>query len=60
MKKAECLAKSGQTNEASQLLNSIQAENTPEFYYLKGIVELYDGNSEKAKKLFSDGLRLDP
>ena len=60
MKKVECLAKIGQTVEAGQLLNSMHAENTPEFFYLKGIIELYNGNSDKAKKLFSDGLRLDP
>lgn len=60
MKKVECLAKAGQTDEARQLLSSIAGENTPEFFYLKGIVELYSGNSDKAKKLLSDGLRLDP
>lgn len=60
MKKVECLAKAGQTDEASQLLGSLSNENTPEFYYLKGIVELYNGNSDKAKKFLSDGLRLDP
>ena len=60
MKKVECLAKIGQTEEAGQLLSSMHSENTPEYFYLKGIIELYNGNSEKAKKLFSDGLRLDP
>ena len=38
MKKVECLAKIGQTDEAGQLLNSMPHENTPEFYYLKGII----------------------
>jgi hypothetical protein len=35
-------------------------ENTPEFYYLKGIIELYNGDSVKAKKYFAEGMRLDP
>jgi DnaJ family protein C protein 7 len=54
------LAKTGETLEARNLLASIHNENTPEFYYLKGIIELYNGDSEKAKKCFSDGMRLDP
>ena len=56
----ECLAKTGETHEATQLLNSIHNENTPDFYYLKGIIELYSGDSAKAKKHFADGMRLDP
>lgn len=58
--RVECLAKTGQTNEANSLLSSIHNENTPDFYYLKGIIELYSGDSNKAKKHFSDGIRLDP
>lgn len=60
MNKVECLAKLGQTEEASQLLNSLHEENTPEFYYLKGIISLYNGDSVKAKGFFTDGIRLDP
>lgn len=60
MHKVETLAKLGQTDEANQLLNTIHGENTPEFYYLKGIICLYNGDSVKAKTFFSDGLRLDP
>jgi DnaJ family protein C protein 7 len=60
MSRVECLAKTGQTNEANDLLNSIHNENTPDFFYLKGIIELYSGDSNKAKKHFADGLRLDP
>jgi DnaJ family protein C protein 7 len=56
----ECLAKTGETNESSALLNSIHNENTPEFYYLKGIIELYSGDSSKAKKYFSEGIKLEP
>lgn len=28
--------------------------------YLKGIIELYSGDSSKAKSYFSEGIRLDP
>lgn len=28
--------------------------------YLKGIIELYSGDSAKAKSYFSEGIRLDP
>jgi DnaJ family protein C protein 7 len=52
--------KTGETDEARNLLNSLHNENTPDFYYLKGIIELYSGDSTKAKKYFSDGMRLDP
>ena len=34
--------------------------NICDLYYLKGICELYAGNSEKAYKLFKEGMRLDP
>jgi DnaJ homolog subfamily C member 7 len=60
MFKIEIQAKMGQTEEAGHLLNSLHTENTPEFYYLKGIIELYNGNSEKAKKTFMEGMKLDP
>lgn len=60
MYKAETLAKLGQTDEAQQLLNTIHGENSPEFYYLKGIISLYNGDSVKAKTFFADGLKLDP
>ena len=60
MSRVECLAKTGQTHEAKDLLSSIHNENTPDFFYLKGIIELYSGDSNKAKKHFADGLRLDP
>jgi DnaJ family protein C protein 7 len=32
----------------------------PDFWYLKGIIELYSGDSGKAKKFFIEGMRLDP
>ena len=28
--------------------------------YLKGLIELYSGDSAKAKGYFSEGMRLDP
>ena len=28
--------------------------------YLKGLIELYSGDSAKAKSYFSEGIRLDP
>jgi hypothetical protein len=28
--------------------------------YLKGIIELYSGDSAKAKSYFAEGIRLDP
>lgn len=31
-----------------------------EIYYLKGIIELYGGDSAKAKKYLSDGMKMDP
>ncbi len=42
-------------------MNSLSGSaNDPDFYYLKGIIELYSGDSAKAKKHFADGLQLDP
>lgn len=32
----------------------------PDMWYLKGIIELYGGDSLRAKKLFAEGMRLDP
>lgn len=32
----------------------------PDFWYLKGIIELYSGDSNRAKKYFVQGIRLDP
>jgi DnaJ family protein C protein 7 len=29
-------------------------------YFLKGLIELYGGNSERAKKVLLDGMKLDP
>jgi DnaJ family protein C protein 7 len=34
--------------------------NSPDIYYLKGLIELYQGNSERAKKVLIDGMKLDP
>lgn len=60
LNRVECLAKTGETNEAKLLLSTIRNDNTPDIYYLKGIIELYSGDSSKAKKHFADGMKLDP
>lgn len=57
--KVEMLAKTGSTDEAKSLLRSVDSSG-PDGYYLKGIIELYGGDSSKAKKLFQEGMRLDP
>ena len=33
---------------------------TPDVYYLKGLIEMYNGNSEKAKSVLIDAMRIDP
>ena len=35
-------------------------QQNPDFWYLKGIIELYGGESFRAKKFFTEGMRLDP
>jgi len=47
------LAKTGSTEEAAKALRAIDHEKTPETMYLKGIIELYSGDSAKAKSYFS-------
>jgi len=57
------LAKTGDTTEALTLSKSIRVgidQQCPDFWYLKGIIELYGGDSARAKKFFTEGLRLDP
>jgi len=34
--------------------------SSPDTWYLKGIIELYGGESARAKKFFTEGMRLDP
>lgn len=34
--------------------------HTPDIFFLRGIIYLYNDNTEKAKKMFQEGLRLDP
>ena len=34
--------------------------NTPDIYFLRGIIYLYNDNIDKAKKMFAEGCRLDP
>jgi hypothetical protein len=54
------LAKTGATEEAAKALRVVDHEKTPETMYLKGIIELYSGDSGKAKSYFGEGIRLDP
>lgn len=49
--KVEMLAKTGATDEAKTLLRTVGGSG-PDGYYLQGIIELYSGDSAKAKKLF--------
>jgi len=61
--KVECLAKTGDTIEAMTLVKTIRVgfdQQSPDFWYLKGIIELYGGESARAKKFFVEGMRLDP
>ena len=54
--KVECLAKTGDTTEALTLCKSIRVgldQHSPDFWYLKGIIELYGGESARAKKFFT-------
>lgn len=61
--KVECLAKTGDTIDALTLVKTIRVgldQQSPDFWYLKGIIELYGGESGRAKKFFAEGMRLDP
>lgn len=62
MYKVESLAKTGDTADALTLIKTIpMAHNgNPDFWYLKGIIELYGGDSARARKFFLEGMRLDP
>lgn len=54
--KVEALAKTGEVTEALTLLKTIPVGNdqqSPDFWYLKGIIELYGGESSRAKKYFT-------
>lgn len=58
----ECLAKNGQIDKATSVLANIPKDciAIPDLYYLKGLLQLYGGNSDKAKQLFAEGVKLDP
>lgn len=60
MFKVEALAKTGETDEASALLKTLPSQADPDVSYLKGIIELYSGDSAKAKKYFMEGIQYDP
>lgn len=60
MYRIEALAKTGATEQAEKLLKQIPHSNDPDLYYLKGLIELYSGDSAKAKKNFVEGLQFAP
>lgn len=60
MYRVEVLAKAGETDQATALLKNLSNRNDPYFMYLNGLIELYSGDSAKAKKYFAEGLQLDP
>lgn len=62
MFKVECMAKTGDTSGALTLIKSIPSATAqhPDTWYLKGIIELYGGDSGRARKFFMEGMRLDP
>ena len=39
---------------------SSELSNSPDIYFLRGIIYLYSDNCEKAKRMFTEGLRYDP
>ncbi len=39
---------------------SSELSNTPDLFFLRGIIYLYSDNLVKAKQMFSEGIRLDP
>lgn len=59
--KAQFLAKKGEVDEATSLLRKIDTTTrAAESMYLRGLIELNSGDSNKAKKFFTEGMRLDP
>ncbi|EGR31789.1 hypothetical protein IMG5_101980, partial [Ichthyophthirius multifiliis] len=63
LKQVECLAMKGETDQAKNILVKIQNHEDvrrPDLCYLQGICELYNGNTDKAKTLFKNGMTLDP
>ncbi|KAL4447161.1 hypothetical protein ABPG74_014013 [Tetrahymena malaccensis] len=62
VKKVMCLAMKGSTEQARQILITIQNhdEVKNDLYYLQGICELYSGKTDKAKVLFRSGMQFDP
>ena len=60
--KCELLAKTGDTDEAKNVLKNAEGSgaSTGDINYLRGLIELYSGDSGKAKKYFMEGLKYDP
>ncbi|CAK58586.1 unnamed protein product (macronuclear) [Paramecium tetraurelia] len=57
----ECLARTGNANQAQEQLRLIQEKfgTRAESSYLKGLIELYGGNPDKAKSILQEGVRQD-
>lgn len=60
--KCELLSKTGDTAEARNVLRTLEngGASNSDLNYVKGLIELYDGDSTKAKKFFTEGLKYDP
>ena len=59
--KGELQAKLGDVDDANAILRKIDTTGRPaEAMYLKGLIELNSGDSNRAKKFFTEGMRLDP
>lgn len=58
----ECLAKMGCAEKSNEVLVQMSSElsNSPDIYFLRGIIYLYNDNIDRAKKMFTEGLRFDP
>eukprot|EP01016_Furgasonia_blochmanni_P010461 TRINITY_DN1443_c0_g1_i1.p1 TRINITY_DN1443_c0_g1~~TRINITY_DN1443_c0_g1_i1.p1 ORF type:complete len:547 (+),score=117.73 TRINITY_DN1443_c0_g1_i1:65-1705(+) len=61
-KHIECLARLNQADRAAQISRELLTEcnDNPDFLYVRGLVSMYQGNAEHAKKLFVEGMRVDP
>ena len=59
--KTEILAKMGEIDEANSNFRKIDSTTRQaEAMYLKGLIELNSGDSNKAKKFFLEGMKYDP
>lgn len=61
-KKIELLARAGQVEQAMEISNDILKSHSrnPDYLYSRGVACFYNGNPEMAKKMFQEGLKIDP